>query len=306
MHSQQKPFRALGLRLASTLAISTMFMLVKLAGQHGIKLPEMMFWRQAVPLVMLFGWLASTGGLHRLRTNRLPIHFRRAFTGMVGMAFNFGSVMLLPLAVSTIFGFTTPLFAVILTATVMAGSVGKWRWLAVVLGFAGVLLIARPSAMPVSPLGAFAGLGAALSVAVVSHQLRDLGRTEATIATVFYFTLFGVLIMLPALPFVLTSHSPLQWAMLVAIGTTGLAGQMLMTGALRYGAVASVIVMDYASLIWTTLFGWHIFGQMPPATTWMGAPLIIAAGLLIAWREHRLALGRTRATGDGNAAPDGS
>ena len=272
-----------------------MFMLVKLAGRTGIKLPEMMFWRQAVPVVMILGWLAATGGLNRLQTTRLPSHFRRAFSGMVGMAFNFGSVILLPLAVSTIFGFTTPLFAVILAATVLRAPVGRWRWLAVLLGFAGVLVIARPSAMPVSPFGAFAGLGAGFMVAVVSHQLRDLGRTELTVATVFYFALFGMLMMAPVLPFVFTSHTAWQWAILVAIGASGLAGQMLMTGALRYGSVASVIVMDYTSLIWTTLFGWKIFDQMPPSTTWMGAPLIIAAGLVIAWREHRLSQARIAA-----------
>ena len=258
-----------------------MFMLVKLAGQSGIKLPELMFWRQAVPTVMILLWLGTTGQMHRLQTSRLSSHFRRASYGMVGMAFTFGAAMLLPLAVSTIFGFTTPLFAVILAATVFHGNVGKWRWLAVLLGFAGVLVIARPSAMPVSPLGAFAGLGAGFMVALVSHQLRDMGRTEATIATVFYFGLFGM----------------------VAIG---LAGQMLMTAALRYGSVASVIVMDYTSLIWTTLYGWHVFGQMPPSTTWMGAPLIIAAGLVIAWREHQASLARTRAVEDVFAAPDGS
>ena len=283
-----------------------MFMLVKLAGQSGIKLPELMFWRQAVPTVMILLWLGTTGQMHRLQTSRLSSHFRRASYGMVGMAFTFGAAMLLPLAVSTIFGFTTPLFAVILAATVFHGNVGKWRWLAVLLGFAGVLVIARPSAMPVSPLGAFAGLGAGFMVALVSHQLRDMGRTEATIATVFYFGLFGMVAMLPTLPFVVTSHSVAQWAILAGVGATGLAGQMLMTAALRYGSVASVIVMDYTSLIWTTLYGWHVFGQMPPSTTWMGAPLIIAAGLVIAWREHQASLARTRAVEDVFAAPDGS
>ncbi|MGZ3259568.1 MAG: EamA/RhaT family transporter, partial [Croceibacterium sp.] len=60
------------------------------------------------------------------------------------------------------------------------------------------------------------------------------------------------------------------------------------TAALRFGAVASVIVMDYSSLFWATLYGWLLFDSLPPASTWLGAPLIMAAGLVIAWREHRL------------------
>ena len=74
-----------------------------------------------------------------------------------------------------------------------------------------------------------------------------------------------------------------------------LLGQFLLTAALRYGAVASVIVMDYSSLVWATLLGWWVFDLLPPASTWLGAPLIVGAGLLIAWREHRLSLQKARA-----------
>ena len=66
------------------------------------------------------------------------------------------------------------------------------------------------------------------------------------------------------------------------------------TQALRFGEVSSVIVMDYSSLIWATLLGWCVFERLPPAATWLGAPLIIAAGLIIAWREHRLSIERAR------------
>ena len=75
---------------------------------------------------------------------------------------------------------------------------------------------------------------------------------------------------------------------LFGLGALGTLAQWLLTAALRYGAVASVMVMDYAQLIWSTAYGWLIFAQLPPATTWLGAPLVVAAGVIIAWREHRL------------------
>ena len=62
-----------------------------------------------------------------------------------------------------------------------------------------------------------------------------------------------------------------------------------MTASLRYGSVSSVIVVDYVQLAWATFWGWLIFHHLPPASTWLGAPVIISASLLIAWREHRLA-----------------
>ena len=288
-HPHHRPIWALVLRLASALALATMLMLVKLAAHNGVALPELMFWRQVVTVPLLLGWLAARGRLGTLATRRLRTHARRAMLGMVGMIAVFGAAMLLPLAVSTILNFTTPLFAAILGTVLLGEKAGRWRWLAVLLGFVGVLIIARPGAMPISPLGAAAGLGSGLMVAIVSIQLRDLGRTEAPSATVFYFALFGTMVTAPLLPFVITHHTAQTWAVLICIGLTGTAAQLLLTGALRYGTVASVVVMDYSALIWTTLYGWKVFHQLPPASTWAGAPLIITAGLIITLREHRMA-----------------
>jgi drug/metabolite transporter (DMT)-like permease len=123
-------------------------------------------------------------------------------------------------------------------------------------------------------------------VAIISYQIRDLGRTEAPTATVFYFALFGTLILAPILPFVITPHSPRVWAILLGLGLAGTFGQLLITAALRHGPVASVIVMDYSSLIWALLFGWAVWDRLPTAATWLGAPLIVAAGLIVLWRER--------------------
>jgi drug/metabolite transporter (DMT)-like permease len=286
----ERPLYALALRLAGVALIATLFMLVKLAGESGVALPEIMFWRQAMSVPMLLAWLATRGELRTLKTERLWTHGRRAVMGTLGMVCTFGAAILLPLAESTTLGFTTPLFAVIIGALVMRESIGRWRWAAVLLGFAGVLVIAQPGHTPVSPLGAAAGLGAGLMVALISFQIRDLGRTEAPVTTVFYFALFAALTMLPFLPFSMTAHTGHQWLILVALGVAGTIGQLLITAALRHGAVSSVIVMDYSSLIWALLFGWAIWGQLPSSATWLGAPLIIVAGLIILWRERRLAL----------------
>lgn len=285
----QRPFFALGLRLGAAAAFATMAMLVKVAGESGIALPEIMFWRQAVPIPALLGWLVLTGGIHRLRTARLASHGRRAMFGMVGMLCTFGAIVLLPLAESTTISFTVPLFAVLFAALWLRERIGRWRWSAVALGFTGVLIIAQPGGGTFSLLGAASGLAAALIITVVNFQLRELGRTEEPIRTVFYFAAFGAPIAALALPFTMTAHAPWQWLVLIGVGLTGTLGQLLMTASVRRAAVASVIVMDYSSLIWATLFGWLVWQRLPAVTTWLGAPLIVAAGLLIAWREHRLA-----------------
>lgn len=269
--------------------LSTMFMLAKLVSEHGISLPELIFWRQAISVMLILGWLLAGGKLGLLATRRIGSHALRAGTGTIGLFCNLGAAVLLALPEATTLGFTAPLFAVLATALVMRARVGPWRWTAVGLGFAGVLIVAQPGANPVPPLGLAAGLGAGVMVTIISFQIRDLSRTEPPISCVFWFAFFGALFTAAGLPFYGRAHSAEEWLLLAATGIAGTLAQILMTSALRYGPVATVMVMDYSALIWATLYGWLIWGSLPPRATWIGAPLIVAAGLLVIWREHKLA-----------------
>src|SRR5690606_26278813 len=98
-------------------------------------------------------------------------------------------------------------------------------------------------------------LGGAFMVALISIQVADLGRTEKPLTIVLWFAATTAPICALALPFVATAHDGWQWAMLGMIGVVGAIGQILLTAALRFGEVASVIVMDYSALFWATLYG---------------------------------------------------
>lgn len=271
-----------------------MLVFVKLVTESGVTLTETLFWRQLPTIPVLLLWLGMRRELATLKSDRLGAHMRRAALGLTGMFLNFGAVTLLPLAEATTLVFTSAIWAVILSALLLRERVGLWRWSAVLLGFAGVLVIAQPGQGEIPPLGAAVALGAAFMIALISIQIRDLTRTENPLTIVFWFSAFSVPLLAFAMPFVMTAHTAYQWSLLAGLGLFGLLGQFLLTAALRYGAVASVIVMDYSSLVWATLLGWWVFDRLPPAATWIGAPLVVAAGLLIAWREHRLAIARAR------------
>ena len=141
-------------------------------------------------------------------------------------------------------------------------------------------------------LGVALVLTSAVMRALAQIQIRRMVAVEETSAIVFYFSLFSVPVLALAMPFVGKAHAPDEWLLLLACGVIGLLGQVLLTAALRYGAVANVIVMDYSGLVWATLFGWLVFDNLPPSSTWLGAPMVIGAGLLIAWRERQLGLAR--------------
>lgn len=305
-HSHDRRMLALGMRLFSVLALSTMSLLVKLASESGIRLTEIMFWRQFAAIPVALTWVAFTAGLATLRTQRFGAHLRRSFMGVTGMVFTFGSVILLPLAEATTLGFTVPIFATILSALILREQVGPHRWAAVILGFIGVLIVIQPGSGGFPLKGALVGLTSALIIGIISLHLRDLGRTEAPATTVFYFSFLSSMMMLalhlaplPEAARTLVawgpgSHSAAQWLLILGLGLCGGLGQIALTASLRYAPVSTVVGMDYTSLIWSTLYGWAIWGVLPSHTTWLGAPIIIASGLYIAWREHRLAIAQPK------------
>ncbi len=285
---------ALGIRLITAGTLATMAMLVKLASEKGVHLAELIFWRQALTFIAIAAILWATGRLAQTKTKRMGAHVRRAVAGLTGMFCVYGAVTLLPLAEATAISFTTPFFAVMISVILFGETVGKYRWGAVILGFAGVLVIVQPGASGmIDPIGAAVGLVAALLVALISFQIQDLNKSENPWTIVFWFTAITAPFMALFVPFVIEPHDGETWAIIFAMAAAGALGQILLTTSLRFGSAAVIIVMDYTSLLWATLYGVLIFSSPPSANLWLGAPLIIAAGLLIAYRERMLASGKT-------------
>ena len=293
--ARPRPLLALGVRLLAAAALATMGMLVKLAGTRGAHLIELIFWRQLLTVVLLGAGLALTGKLALLRTKRLPAHARRAASGLFGMVFTYGAVLLLPLTEATTLGFTAPVFAVLIAIVLFRERIGPYRWGAVAIGFAGVIVVMQPFSglhEGVTLAGVAVGLVAPFMVALISFQLQDLNTTENPWSIVFWFSALTTPIAAMALPFVIAGHDPVTWALILGMGLVGAGAQMLLTTSLRFGSAAVILLMDYTALLWASFYGYTIFDRAAPASLWLGAPLIIAAGLLIAWRERQLARSR--------------
>ena len=290
----------IALRLLAMASLSLMFVLVKLIAESGVHILESLFWRQAVVIPLVFAWALSHGGIASFATRRIGIHARRAMMGLTGMALNFGGMIFLPMAEATTINLSVPIFAVIFAALLLGEPTGWQRWSAVIIGFVGVLVVLNPAASFTSGfsgdhgIGTLIALGGALMTALITIAIRDLGRTENATTIVFWFSLLSMLPLGVALPFVFTPHTAYQWLLLLGLGFSGAVVQMSLTGALRLAPVAVVIPMDYSALLWSIACGWWFFGTLPADTTWIGAPLIIASGLFIAWREHRLHIERTK------------
>lgn len=293
--ARPRPLLALLVRLLAAFALATMGMLVKLAGERGAHLIELIFWRQLLTAVLLGAGLALSGRLAMVRTQRLPAHARRAASGLFGMLFTYGAVLLLPLAEATTLGFTAPVFAVLIAIVLFRERIGPYRWGAVAMGFAGVLVVMQPFGGlhdGVTLTGIAVGLVAPFMVALISFQIQDLNTTENPWSIVFWFAVLTTPVAALALPFVWAAHDPLTWALILGMGLVGAGAQMLLTTSLRFGSAAVILLMDYTALLWASFYGYTIFDRSAPASLWLGAPLIIGAGLLIAWRERQLAKAR--------------
>lgn len=284
--AQDRILSAIGLRLTSVALFAVMNVGIKLAEANGAALPEILFWRQFGATLLVAGVVLTGPGLKSLATKRLPAHLLRCVVGLTAMSLTFSALLALPLAEATTIGFSMPIFATVLGALILGEPTGRWRWGAVLSGFVGVLVVAQPGGTHFPLLGALMGLGAAFCTASVTILLRQIGRTEAPMTTVFWFSALSTVPLGLLYLFTARAHPLATWGLLVGIGLLGGAAQLAMTTSLVRGPVSVVVPMDYTSLVWATLFGWMIFGNLPIAATWIGAPIIVASGLVIVWREH--------------------
>ena len=275
------------IRLAAMLSLGIMFAFVKLAGEQGVRVTESLFYRQltAMPLICFLIW-RSEAGWPAIRSDKHRLHILRSALGIFAMGLNFWAMTLLPLAEATTISFTVPIFATLFAALFLREHVGFRRWLAVLIGFVGVLIVIQPGGSLIPAFGAAVALAGALVTAAVTLVIRVLGRTETSIVTIFWFSVYT----LPALAICAYiyggGHDARTWGYLLGIGVFGALGQLAITQSLRLAPVSTIMPMDYSALIWSTIFGILIFGQWPGLSIWFGAPIIIGSGLFIAWREH--------------------
>lgn len=252
---------------------------------------QIMFFRAAasiLPVAVLVHW---SGGVSSLRTKRLGSHVLRAMVGLAAVYGFFTSFRLMPLADAYAIGFAAPLFMTALSVPVLGEKVGWRRWAAVLVGFAGVMVMLRPG-QGVLSLTALVPLAAAFFYSLTMLYVRVLARTETNAAIVFYFlvTLAAVsgVVMLPDWR---TPDLP-GLALLVAIGLVGGVAQIAFTQAFRLTAPSLLAPFEYTAMLWAVGFGYVLFGDIPDQAIWLGSAIVIASGLYIIHRESRLAKGQ--------------
>ncbi|UCC14522.1 MAG: DMT family transporter [Gammaproteobacteria bacterium] len=213
----------------------------------------------------------------------------RAVLGALSLVTTFAAFSLMPMAETTVLLFTSSLFIPLLGVLFLGETVGPYRWAAVMIGFAGVVIMVSPEGN-MSALGIMVAIAAALMHATLQIVLRYLGRYERPETITFYFLVIGTLITALPLPLVAVTPALDEVPLLFGVGLSGALAQWMLSIAFRNAPAAVVTVFNYSGIVWATLFGWLIWNDWPLPAVLAGAGIVIASNALIIWRESRAGL----------------
>lgn len=249
---------------------------------------QLAFMRYAGHFVISLGMIAKGGiARERFQTGHPWQVMSRALLLIAATLSNFYALNFLPLTVTSAIMFSTPVIVCFLSGPLLGEQVGPWRWFAILLGFAGVLIVIRPfgEAYHIAMLLA---LFNALSLALYSIMTRKLAGVVATETMQFYMGLLGTAVMLPMA--LLTWRWPTsggEWALLIGLGVFGWAGHQILTNAHRFGSANTLMPYTYSFMIYLSILSYFVFDHLPDGWTVLGAFVIVISGLIIWKREQR-------------------
>lgn len=264
-----------------------LFVLLDSTAKHlGARHPvPMLVWsRYTVHFLLMVIFLAPSMRLRLVTTTRPARQIVRAICLLFTTFFAMAAFARMPLAETTAIVFAAPLLVTLLARPVLGEQIGTLRWAAVIIGFAGVLLIARPGSGLVTD-GILLALAAAVCYALYQILTRQLSSTETSVTMLFYTALIGTIGMSLALPWIWTGQMPglLDALMIASLGIYGGVGHFLLIKAFRDAPASVLSPILYVQLILATLMGWIVFGHFPDSAAFVGILTIAVAGAIIAF-----------------------
>ena len=238
---------------------------------------EIAFLRNAFAILFMMPRLMRVG-LGAMRTQRLGRHILRGAMSSTNVTLLFAAVSLIPIADMAAIGFLQPAISAAIAGLVLGEVVGRKRWLAILLGFAGALVIIRPGFAALN-LGIVFALGSAIAGALVSIMIKTLVRTDPpdTIAAWLFVTQTAIL-LIPTLV-VWRTPTPDQWVLFACIGFMSVILQRTFNRGIQAADISIAMPFNFTRLIWAALLGWLVFNEFPDVWTWIGGTVIFVASV---------------------------
>ncbi len=278
--------------LAAAALVAATTLIAKVLGQTllGEPLPGLMVSAGR----FVFAWIALVPIVLALRPGfagaNWRMHAARAISGWATVSCIFTAAALMPLADATAISFLNPLIAMVLAIPLLGERVGPWRWGAAVLAVLGALVLIRPGMAAFQP-AALIALAAALFGAFEVIFVKKLtggadGQGEPPIRILFVNNTIGAVVAVAVATTVWVWPTPAQWGLLVAIGLVMVTAQSLFLQAMKRADASFVMPFFYATLVFAALYDAAVFAVAPTSLSILGAALIVAGAVLLAWRER--------------------
>ena len=299
--TDSRPLVGIGFLLLSCTVFPLQDVIIK-SMSDGYAVHQIVFLRGifALPLVAVIAHF--DGGIFPLRLGRIGLQVLRATSAFVSYLVYYMALAAIGLAETAAITFSTPIFVTIFAMFFLGEKIGAFRWFAVAMGLAGVLVIVQPGSGVFEPAAVLA-LGAAISYAISIIVTRKIGRSASggsmTLFTLVLFVLYGGLLGVifssidgssphPSLAFLYRAWQwpeASHWLLFLALGVISAIGFFSLSQAYRLAEASVVTPFEYTYLPWSILWGYVFFASLPGMTTWIGLTMIVGAGLLIVFRE---------------------
>lgn len=264
--------------VSGELLLAIMAAMIKHLAEQGLSSESLVFFRNAIGLIILLPLLLARGGPGNLRSHRMPLHLLRAVTGVAAMFLFFYAISHARLAEAVLVKMTAPFFLPLIALLWLGERVRAQTWWAILLGFIGVIVILRPGSGAFNPV-LLAALASAALMGVAKVSIRRMADSEPASRVVFWFALFSTVIS--AIPMLWNSLWPTgwQWLWLLGIGLVATLAQFCMTHAYQLASPGRIGVYNYTSVIWAVLLGWLFWAETLYAGFVLGTALIVGAGI---------------------------
>ncbi len=281
--------------LGITLMVSALFCYTlidscaKLMVQAGLPAMEVVFVRYAGQFVLVLVLFLPREGRGLARTRNLKLEIGRGLFLLGSTVCNFIAVIYLPLTITSAISFTMPLILCALSIPLLSETVGWRRWLAIAIGFVGVMIIVRPGTEAFHP-AVFLSFGTAIFSALYNLSTRGLAGVDSTSTQQFFAAGVATLCIAPfSFGGWIWPQDPVIWLCFGLIGVFALIGHLFVTTAHRYAPASVLAPFGYLQIIFMTASSWVVFSQPPNVWIFVGAPIVIGSGLYIWLRERQLA-----------------
>ena len=273
----------ISLMLISEISFASMWALIKFVGLD-IPCFEIIFFRAIITVILVATLIIAKRGTFRIKNK--PVLLGRALLGSVAMFLAFYSLTKISLGNTATLLHTSPIFVAVLAPLILKERSKRSLLLWVIIAFVGAMLVVKPD-QNIFQNEALLALAAGFFASLAYISIRHLHKTDNTATITFYFLLIVSLLSLPLMLANFVPPSPSQWIVLIAIGTLGTFAQLFLTYAYKCGQANIITPLNNSAIIFSFIYGWFIFGEIPDVYTAIGSIIIIISIVIISHTANR-------------------